>query len=123
MLLAFALATRVAVSRAPRPRSRRAVLLKQFALAAVPFVARAAPRAAGRPGASSGAPPRSSRAIVVAGFLPFLVADPAALWRDTVAYGSRHVPDHRLRAAGAAARAGVIDDRFGPYPFVIRSRS
>ena len=50
--------------------------------------------------------------------LPFLVADPGALWRDTVSYGAG---TYRIVGYGLAAlllNLGAIDDRFGDYPFV-----
>ncbi len=95
-----------------------AVLLKQFALVALPFLAvmfvlRAGSRATGaRAGAAFGC-------VVLGGALPFLIADPGALWADTVAYGAG---TYRIVGYGLSAllvRAGAIDDRFGPYPFVL----
>jgi len=56
--------------------------------------------------------------VVLAGVLPFLVADPAALWDDTVAYGAETYRIIGYGLAGLLVRAGVIDDRFDPYPFV-----
>ena len=50
--------------------------------------------------------------------LPFVVADAGALWDDTVAYGA---DTYRIIGYGLAAlllNLGVIDDRFGYYPFV-----
>jgi hypothetical protein len=46
-----------------------------------------------------------------------LIADPGALWSDTVDYGAS---TYRIIGYGLAAlllRAGVIDDRFDYYPF------
>jgi len=116
VLLAFALAMRSRIAGAAAALAA-AVLLKQFALAAVPFVAvtllvvGATRRELWRAGAVFAA-------IVVVGFLPFLVADPGAVWRDTVSYGSG---TYRIIGYGLPAlllRAGAIDDRFGAYPFV-----
>jgi uncharacterized membrane protein len=56
--------------------------------------------------------------IVLAGFLPFLIADPGALWEDTVAYGASTYRIIGYGLAGLLVRAGAIDDRFDPYPFV-----
>ncbi len=92
-----------------------ALLLKQFALIALPFLAviawrRGGRRALERCGAAFGA-------VTLAGTLPFLVADPGALWSDTIHYGAS---TYRIIGYGLAAlllRAGVIDDRFGYYPF------
>jgi len=95
-----------------------AVLLKQFALVALPFlvvmfVLRAGSRATGaRAGAAFGG-------VLLGGALPFLVADPGALWSDTVAYGAG---TYRIVGYGLSAllvRAGAIEDRFDPYPFVL----
>jgi hypothetical protein len=94
-----------------------AISLKQFALVAVPFLAvmllslriprgtiwRAAGLAAG---------------IVVATALPFLIADPGALWDDTIAYGA---DTYRIVGYGLSnllLNVGVLDDRFGYYPFL-----
>jgi hypothetical protein len=94
-----------------------ALALKQFALVAVPFFAvmlltRGVPRRAFyRTGAAF-------TGVFLACVLPFLIADPGALWDDTVAYGAG---TYRIIGYGLAAillKAGVIDDRFGYYPFV-----
>jgi hypothetical protein len=95
-----------------------AVLLKQFALVAVPFVVlmlllaavdrRTLLRAAGL-----------FAAIVVAATLPFLIADPGALWDDTIAYGAQTYRIIGYGLAGILVEAGVIEDRFDPYPFAL----
>jgi hypothetical protein len=117
LLLAFALLTRsryvwAAVALAA------AVLLKQFALVALPFfvvmlLARGLPRPAlARAGAAFAA-------VLVAGALPFAIADPGALWSDTVGYGAG---TYRILGYGLSALlldAGVLDDRYGPYPFTV----
>ena len=70
-----------------RGRLGVAVLLKQFALVALPFLAvmfivRGGSRAtAVRAGAAFGG-------VLLAAALPFLIADPGALWDDTIAYGA-----------------------------------
>jgi Glycosyltransferase family 87 len=93
-----------------------AVLLKQFALVAVPFFAvmllqrRANRTALAWSGVVFGA-------IVVAGFLPFLLADAGAVWDDTVRYGAG---TYRILGYGLSAillNLDVLDDRYGPYPF------
>ncbi len=117
LLLAFGLLTRsryvwAAVALAA------AVLLKQFALVAVPFfvvmlLARGLPRSVlVRATAAFGA-------VLAAVFLPFLIADAGALWRDTVSYGTG---TYRILGYGLSAmlvNAGVIDDRYGAYPFSV----
>jgi hypothetical protein len=93
-----------------------AVLLKQFALVALPFLAVLAWRRGGRPALIRGG--AVGAAVVVAGALPFLIADPGALWTDTIDYGAS---TYRIIGYGLASlllRAGIIDDRFGYYPFV-----
>lgn len=94
-----------------------AVLLKQFALVAVPFLlvamlTRGIPRPVlWRAGALFAG-------ILVAGALPFAIADPGALWDDTIAYGAQTYRIIGYGLAGVLLEAGVLDDRFGPYPFL-----
>jgi uncharacterized membrane protein len=94
-----------------------AVLLKQFALVALPFLAvmlltRAVPRAVLYRAAAVFA------LVVVAGILPFAIADPGALWDDTIAYGAQTYRIIGYGLAGVLVEVGILDDRFGPYPFV-----
>jgi hypothetical protein len=94
-----------------------AVSLKQFALIAVPFFAVML--------ITMGIPRRTIlRAggvflgVILATFLPFLIADPGALWEDTIAYGA---DTYRIVGYGLSAlllNLGAIDDRFGYYPFL-----
>jgi uncharacterized membrane protein len=88
-----------------------AVLLKQFALVALPFLALplVARGQARRAAATFGI-------VAAAGFLPFLVADPAALWRDTVAYGADTYRIIGYGLSGLLVEAGVVG-RHGNYPF------
>jgi uncharacterized membrane protein len=54
---------------------------------------------------------------VAAGILPFFVANPAAFWRDTITYGGS---TYRIVGYGLSnlfLKAGIVDDRFGSYPF------
>jgi Glycosyltransferase family 87 len=94
-----------------------ALALKQFALVALPFlavmllVARVPRRTLYQAGAAFGG-------VFLATVLPFLIADPGALWDDTVAYGA---DTYRIVGYGLAAlllNLGAIDDRFGDYPFL-----
>jgi hypothetical protein len=117
LLLAFALLQR------RRYRSAvvllaAAVLLKQFAVVAVPFFALMLVRRAEarRRLVELGA---IFAGVLLAGFLPFLVADAGALWDDTVGYGTG---TYRILGYGLSAilfNLGVIDDRYDPYPFAI----
>ncbi len=116
LVLAFALLTRGRLAWAAASLGA-ALALKQFALVAVPFfsvmlLTTGVPRRAFyRAGAAFAG-------VFLASVLPFFVADPGALWSDTVAYGAG---TYRIIGYGLAAlllNAGVIDDRFGYYPFV-----
>ena len=94
-----------------------AVLLKQFALVAVPFfavalVALRPPRAALRSAAAAFVGP------LLIGILPFLVADPGALWRDTITYGGSTYRIVGYGLSNLLLKAGIVDDRWGPYPFL-----
>jgi hypothetical protein len=117
LVLAFALLARARLVAAAAALGA-AVLLKQFALIAVPFfavllVARRVPRQLlARAVAVFGA-------IVVAGVLPFLIADAGAFWDDTVAYGAETYRIIGYGLAGLLVRAGVIENRFDPYPFLL----
>jgi len=93
-----------------------AVLTKQFAVAAIPFLAVLVLLELGRPALlRAGA---AAAAVLAAGFLPFLVASPVALWHDTVSYGAG---TYRIVGYGLSAllvKAGVLHDRTSPYPFL-----
>jgi hypothetical protein len=94
-----------------------AVLLKQFALVALPFLVvmllmqGVARRALWQAAALFGG-------ILVLGFLPFAIVDPGALWDDTIAYGAQTYRIIGYGLAGVLIEVGVLDDRFGPYPFL-----
>jgi hypothetical protein len=114
MVLAFALALRSRWAWAGAMLGA-AILLKQFALVALPFLALIAWRRSDRHGLVRGG--IACAGVAVAGALPFLIADPGALWNDTIHYGAS---TYRIIGYGLASlllRAGVIDDRFGYYPF------
>jgi hypothetical protein len=94
-----------------------AVAYKQLAFLAVPFFAvmlftMAVPR---RTILRAGA---VFAGVVAAAFLPFLIADPGALWADTITYGA---DTYRILGYGLSAlllNVGVLDDRYGYYPFL-----
>jgi hypothetical protein len=115
-VLAFALVTRSRYVLAAASLGG-AVLLKQFALVAVPFLAvamlaRAVPRPVlYRAGAVFAA-------VLLAGILPFAIADPGALWDDTIAYGAQTYRIIGYGLAGVLVEVGILDDRFGSYPFL-----
>jgi Glycosyltransferase family 87 len=93
-----------------------AVLLKQFALVAIPFLA--AMLLTSRGGRQSFKRAAGVFAGVVAvGALPFLIASPGALWADTIGYGTG---DYRIIGYGLASllvRLDVLADRNAAYPF------
>lgn len=94
-----------------------AVLTKQFAVVGVPFFVASllvrGPRAAWK------RPAAVFAAVLATGFLPFVVSDASALWRDTISYGAG---TYRIVGYGLSAlllRAHVIGDRNGSYPFFL----
>ena len=117
MVLAFAFVSR------DRPRLAAAalagaVLLKQFAVVAIPFlalmlVARGVPRAELKRTAAVFA------GVVAAGVLPFLIADPVAFYEDTVKFGAGTYKIVGYGLSGLLIRAGIIEDRDGSYPFAL----
>jgi hypothetical protein len=115
-VLAFALVTRSRYVLAAASLGG-AVLLKQFALVAVPFLAvamltRAVPKPVlYRVGAAFAL-------VLVAGVLPFAIADPGALWDDTIAYGAQTYRIIGYGLAGILVEVGILDDRFSAYPFL-----
>jgi Glycosyltransferase family 87 len=115
LLLTFAFVTRRQPTAAAASLAA-AVLLKQFAIVAVPFVALMLLARATRDELRRAA--IVFGASVAVGVLPFLVADPGAFWRDTVSYGSS---TYRIIGYGLSAlllHAGLVDDRYSSYPFV-----
>ena len=117
LVLAFALASRRSFGWAAASLAG-AILLKQFAVVALPFLAlmmwqmgagRAELRRAGLVFAG----------VIAAGVLPFLIADAGAFYDDTVRYGAG---TYRIVGYGLSAilfEAGVLDDRYGAYPFAL----
>ena len=93
-----------------------AVLMKQFAVVAAPFLALMIVAQGGglqalkRPALAFGG-------VLAAGILPFLAADPVAFYEDTVRYGAG---TYRIVGYGLSAillEAGILADREGAYPF------
>ena len=58
-------------------------------------------------------------AVLAAGVLPFLVADPGAFWADTVEFGAGTYKIVGYGLSGLLVRAGILEDRDGAYPFAI----
>lgn len=140
VLLAFALATRGRFRWAAATLAA-AVLFKQFAVVAIPFLALMALRQGA--GVRTGTVPDRARglwsdlraaaaggvgrellrcaaifaAVFVAGCLPFLVADPGAFWADTVEFGAGTYKIVGYGLSAMLVRAGILADRDGEYPF------
>jgi len=90
-----------------------AILLKQFAVVALPFMALMVPREEWKRAGLAFA------GVLAVGLLPFLIADPSAFWDDTVRYGAG---TYRIVGYGLSAiliRLGILDDRNGSYPFAL----
>ena len=115
LVLAFGLASRSRFAWAAASLGA-AILLKQFAIVAIPFfVAMLLISKGGRKSLRSAA--AAFGAVFLPGVLPFLVASPGALWADTVAYGTG---GYRIVGYGLApllVRAGILDGRGDAYPF------
>ena len=117
MILAFALFTRERYKLSAASIAV-AVLLKQFAIAAVPFLAvmylkrNLDRRTLVRAGAVFGA-------VLAIGILPFLIADPRAFYEDTVKFGAGTYKIVGYGLSAILVRVGIIDDREGAYPFAL----
>ena len=117
MLLAFALVSRERYRWAVASLAG-AVLLKQFAVVAIPFLAlmlvhrgldrRELARCAG-----------VFAGIVAVVVLPFLIADPVAFYEDTVEFGAGTYKIVGYGLSAILVRAGIVDDRDGAYPFAL----
>jgi uncharacterized membrane protein len=115
-VLAFGLVTRTRYVLAAASLGA-AVLLKQFALVALPFIAvMMLTRGVARPVLYRAA--GVFALVLVAGILPFAIADPGALWDDTIAYGAQTYRIVGYGLSGVLLEIGILDDRFGPYPFL-----
>ena len=117
MVLAFALVTRGRVRWAAAALAG-AVLLKQFAVVAIPFLALMIVKQ----GVERAELKRCAAvfAAVIAGVsLPFVIADPVAFYEDTVKFGAG---TYKIVGYGLSAmliRAGILEDRDGSYPFAL----
>ena len=117
LVLSFALVTRSRYGWAAASLAG-AVLLKQFALVALPFIAlmlmkrgvdRAELRRAGLIFA----------ALLAAGILPFFLWDPGAFWDDTIKFGAGTYKIVGYGLSGILIRLHVLADREGSYPFAL----
>ena len=93
-----------------------AILLKQFALVAAPFLA----LMIWQLGADREELKRAALAfggVLAAGIVPFLIADPVAFYEDTIKYGAG---TYRIVGYGLSAilvETGIVADREAAYPF------
>ncbi|HYP48585.1 MAG TPA: glycosyltransferase family 87 protein [Thermoleophilaceae bacterium] len=117
LVLAFALVTRRRFGWAAASLAG-AILLKQFALVAAPFLAITMIHLdAGRVQLKRAA--LAFGGVLAAGILPFFLAGPVAFYEDTVKYGAG---TYRIVGYGLSAilvRVGIVDDRNGAYPFAL----
>ena len=90
-----------------------AILLKQFAVVAVPFVLLMIPRDEWKRAGLTFA------AVLIAGALPFVIADPGAFYDDTVQYGAGTYKIVGYGLSAILVRLGVLEDREGSYPFAL----
>jgi hypothetical protein len=115
VVLAFALVSRRRFGWAAATLAA-AILLKQFALVAAPFLA----LMIWKLGADRDELKRAGLAfggVLAAGILPFLIADPVAFYEDTIKYGAG---TYRIVGYGLSAilvRTGIVADREAAYPF------
>jgi hypothetical protein len=119
LVLAFALASRRRYAWAGAALGG-AVLLKQFALVAAPFLALMIFRADGRRVLDAlRRPALAFLGVLAAGIAPFLIADPVAFYDDTIKYGAG---TYRIVGYGLSAilvEVGIVADRDGAYPFAL----
>ncbi len=112
LVLAFALVTRRRFGWAAAALAG-AILLKQFAVVALPFIVLMVPREEWKRAGLVLA------GVLAAGILPFLVADPVAFYEDTVKYGAGTYRIVGYGLSGILVRLGILEDREGSYPFAL----
>jgi hypothetical protein len=117
MILSFALLTRRRYGLAAASLAA-AVLLKQFAIVAAPFLAvMLLKQGATRPELRRAA--GLFLGLLAAGILPFFLWDPSAFWQDTVKYGAGTYKIVGYGLSAILVRLGIIADREGTYPFAL----
>lgn len=117
MILAFALATR-GRARWAAAALAGAVLLKQFAVVAIPFLAIMLLKGGIARSELKRATGIFAAVLAVVG-LPFLIADPVAFYDDTVKFGAGTYKIVGYGLSGILVRAGIIAGRNGSYPFAL----
>jgi Glycosyltransferase family 87 len=117
LVLAFALVSRRRYGWAAAALAA-ALLLKQFAVVALPFlVLLMIKQGAGRAELQRAA--LVFGGLVLASMLPFLIADPRAFYEDTVQYGAGTYKIVGYGLSGILVRLGILEDREGSYPFAL----
>jgi hypothetical protein len=117
LVLSFALVTRSRYGWAAASLAG-AVLLKQFALVALPFIALMLVKR----GLERGELRRVGvvfAAVLAVGILPFFLWDPGAFWDDTIKYGAGTYKIVGYGLSGILIRLHILADREGSYPFVL----
>ena len=117
MVVAFALVTRRRFGWAAAALAG-AILLKQFALVALPFLVILMLKE----GATRDEWRRAALVfggVVLAAILPFLIADPVAFYEDTVQYGAGTYKIVGYGLSAILVRLGILEDRDGSYPFAL----
>ena len=112
LVLAFALVTRRHFAWAAAAIAG-AILLKQFAIVALPFLVLMVPRDEWKRAGLVLA------GVLAAGILPFLAADPVAFYDDTVKYGAGTYKIVGYGLSAILVRLGILEDRDGSYPFAL----
>jgi Glycosyltransferase family 87 len=112
LVLAFALVTRRQFAWAAAAIAG-AILLKQFAIVALPFLVVMVPREEWKRAGLVLA------GVLAVGILPFLAADPAAFYDDTVKYGAGTYKIVGYGLSAILVRLGILEDRDGSYPFAL----
>ena len=117
MILAFALVTR-GRARWAAAALAGAVLLKQFAVVAIPFLAIVLLKQGYARGELKRVAGIFAAVLALVG-LPFLIADPVAFYEDTVKFGAGTYKIVGYGLSGILVRAGLIAGRDGSYPFAL----
>jgi hypothetical protein len=112
LVLAFALVTRRRFAWAAAALAG-AILLKQFAVVALPFIALMVPREEWKRAGLTFV------GVLAVCALPFLIADPGAFWDDTVKYGAGTYKIVGYGLSAILVRLGILEDRDGSYPFTL----
>jgi hypothetical protein len=117
LVVAFALVTRRRYGWAAATLAG-AILLKQFALVALPFIVLMLVKQ----GASRDELKRAGlvfAGVLAVGILPFLIADPGAFYDDTIKYGAGTYKIVGYGLSAILVRLGILEDREGSYPFAL----